>query len=80
MQALSSREQEVAHLAASGHSNQEIGDRLQISVQTVKNHMQSIFRKLALANRVELTLRIARDRRRFASQRRNIRRVRSGGR
>jgi two-component system response regulator DegU len=62
MQALTSREKEVALLVARGHSNQEIGEHLQISVQTVKNHVQSIFRKLALANRVELTLRVARER------------------
>jgi DNA-binding CsgD family transcriptional regulator len=58
MQDLSSREFEVAQLVAAGCSNQEISGRLQISVQTVKNHLQSIFRKLSLANRVELALRI----------------------
>jgi two-component system response regulator DegU len=58
MQDLSSREYEVAQLVAGGYSNQEISGRLQISVQTVKNHLQSIFRKLSLANRVELALRI----------------------
>lgn len=58
MQDLSSREYEVAQLVAGGYSNQEISDRLQISVQTVKNHLRSIFRKLSLANRVELALRI----------------------
>jgi DNA-binding CsgD family transcriptional regulator len=58
MQDLSSREHEVAQLVAGGYSNQEISDRLQISIQTVKNHLQSIFRKLSLANRVELALRV----------------------
>jgi two-component system response regulator DegU len=59
MQALTAREQEVAQLVASGYTNQEIGDRLRISLQTVKNHLRSIFRKLAVANRVELALRTA---------------------
>lgn len=59
MQGLTSREREVAQLVASGYTNQEIGDRLRISLQTVKNHLQSIFRKLAVANRVELALRTA---------------------
>jgi DNA-binding CsgD family transcriptional regulator len=59
MQALTTREYQVARLVAAGHSNQEIGDRLRISVQTVKNHLRSVFRKLALDNRVELALYIA---------------------
>ena len=59
MQALTAREHEVAQLVASGYTNQEIGDRLSISLQTVKNHLQSIFRKLAIANRVELALKTA---------------------
>jgi len=60
MQALSPREHQVARLVASGPSNREIGEHLVISEQTVKNHIQSIFRKLALNNRVELTIRIHR--------------------
>lgn len=60
MQELTPREYEVADLAATGYSNKQIGDRLNISEQTVKNHMHSIFRKLALNNRVELTIRITR--------------------
>ena len=52
---LTLREREVAKLVASGFTNREIGQRLSISEQTVKNHLQSIFRKLALSNRVELT-------------------------
>ena len=63
MQALTFREHEVAQLVASGYTNQEIGDRLGISLQTVKNHLQSIFRKLAVANRVELALRTTKRKR-----------------
>jgi len=60
MQALTQREYEIARLVAAGNSNRRIADRLDISEQTVKNHIQSIFRKLALSNRVELTIRITR--------------------
>ena len=69
MQSLTSREEEVARLVANGHSNQEIGEELQIALQTVKNHIQSVFRKLAFANRVELALRFEKNRRSVAFQR-----------
>ena len=59
MSELTLREYEVARLVATGYSNKQIGDRLKISEQTVKNHLQSIFRKLALSNRVELTIHLS---------------------
>jgi DNA-binding NarL/FixJ family response regulator len=59
MQALTSREREVAKMVASGYSNYDVANMLGVSVQTVKNHLQSIFRKMALANRVELAIRIS---------------------
>jgi DNA-binding CsgD family transcriptional regulator len=77
MQLLTSREHQIARLVASGSSNQEIAARLKISEQTVKNHVQSIFRKLALANRVELALHIARNRR-SAFKKRKARRLKAG--
>lgn len=54
---------------ARGYSNRQIGERLNISEQTVKNHIQSIFRKLALNNRVELTIHIQRRRARLRARR-----------
>ena len=60
MQGLSPREYQIAQLVASGRSNRQIAERLAISEQTVKNHIQSIFRKLALNNRVELTIKMQR--------------------
>ena len=63
MQALSQRESQVARLVASGRSNREIAKHLVLSEQTVKNHIQSIFRKLAVGNRVELTIRMQRMKR-----------------
>lgn len=61
MQPLTSREEQVARLVASGHSNQEIGEELQIALQTVKNHIQAVFRKLSVANRVELALQFKKE-------------------
>ena len=67
MPALSPREYQVARLVAGGRSNRQIAEQLAISEQTVKNHIQSIFRKLSLSNRVELTIRIQRVRERRRS-------------
>lgn len=48
---LSVRELEVLHLVVADASNQEIADRLVITVGTVKNHMTNILGKLGVANR-----------------------------
>ncbi len=48
---LTRREREVLQLIAVGCSNQEIADRLYISVRTVKSHVTNIFTKLDLASR-----------------------------
>jgi transcriptional regulator EpsA len=50
---LSSREVEVLRLVGSGMTNVDIGKKLFISENTVKNHVQSIFKKLHVANRVQ---------------------------
>jgi DNA-binding NarL/FixJ family response regulator len=50
---LSAREVEVLEYAARGHSNKEIGLALNISDQTVKNHLTSIMRKLAVNDRTQ---------------------------
>ena len=52
---LSPREVEVLRLAARGLSNREIGSSLFISEHTAANHMRSILRKTACANRAEAT-------------------------
>lgn len=44
---LTRREREIAHLAASGLSSRDIADRLVVSVRTVDNHLQRVYRKLA---------------------------------
>jgi DNA-binding CsgD family transcriptional regulator/tetratricopeptide (TPR) repeat protein len=52
---LSPREVEVLRLAARGLSNREIGSSLFISEHTAANHVRSILRKTACANRAEAT-------------------------
>ena len=51
---LTSREREIALLAASGASSREIAERLVLSVRTVDNHLQRVYRKLGLSRREEL--------------------------
>jgi DNA-binding NarL/FixJ family response regulator len=53
---VSEREMEVIQLVAHGFQNKEIGNKLHISEQTVKNHMLNIFDKLGIYDRVELML------------------------
>ncbi len=51
---LTEREQEVLKLIADGLSNQEIADKLTISVKTVERHRANIMSKLNLHSRTEL--------------------------
>jgi len=53
---LSPREEEVFHFAALGLRNAEIAERLAISEETVKTHLNRIFRKLGVRDRVGLAL------------------------
>ena len=50
---LSTREMEILKLITRGMSNKEIAKSLGISRQTVKNHMTSILRKLAVNDRTQ---------------------------
>lgn len=50
---ISSREHEVLALMAQGLSNQEIADRLFISLPTVKSHSSNLFVKLDVRRRTE---------------------------
>lgn len=50
---LTTREQEVLVLVASGATNKEIAERLSLSVHTVKSHMSKILSKLQLTSRRE---------------------------
>jgi two-component system response regulator NreC len=51
---LSDREREVLRLLALGHTNQEIAERLHISVRTAETHRAHIMQKLSLASRADL--------------------------
>ena len=55
---LTSRESEVASLAAEGLSNEQIAQRLSLGSETVKSHLKKIFRKLGVANRTALATRL----------------------
>ncbi|HEY8598513.1 MAG TPA: response regulator transcription factor [Thermomicrobiales bacterium] len=53
---LTPRELRVLEVAASGQANKEIGRTLGISDQTVKNHMTSVLRKLAVNDRTQAVM------------------------
>jgi two-component system response regulator NreC len=52
---LTEREREVTRLVATGLRNAEIAKRLFISELTVKTHLNNVFQKLGVRDRVELT-------------------------
>lgn len=54
---LSERELEVLKLAAGGLTNQQIADRLVISIRTVKKHVENIHGKLGVDNRTQAAAR-----------------------
>jgi len=54
--ALSDRELDVLILLAQGLSNQDIADRLMVSVATVRFHVTNIFNKLQVENRTQAAL------------------------
>ena len=54
---LSRRELEVLRLLAEGLSNQEIGERLFLALDTIKGHNRRIFEKLEVKRRTEATAR-----------------------
>ena len=51
---ISKREEEVMRLIAWGHSNKEIGARMEISVKTVEAHRANAMRKLDLHSRIDI--------------------------
>jgi two-component system response regulator DevR len=58
---LSDTQTEIIRLIAAGLSNREIAVRVYLSENTVKSHVQEIFRKLDVDNRVEAALRASRE-------------------
>ncbi|MGA8360935.1 MAG: helix-turn-helix transcriptional regulator, partial [Candidatus Dormiibacterota bacterium] len=53
---LTAREVEVLALAAQGHSNKEIAERLVISPKTAGNHIEHIYIKIGCSSRAEASL------------------------
>lgn len=58
--ALSQREEDVASLILQGKDNKEIAASLGLSVNTVRNHIYGLYRKLGIQRRMDL-LRLLRD-------------------
>ena len=56
LEPLSERERDIVQLLALGYTNQEIGQKLFISVRTVDTHRAHIMRKLELGSRAELVM------------------------
>lgn len=55
---LTERESEIVEYILEGYSNQNIGDLLFISSNTVKNHIYNIYKKMDIKNRFELMSKI----------------------
>jgi DNA-binding NarL/FixJ family response regulator len=51
----------ILRLMSQGYSNREIADRIYLSESTVKSHIQEIFRKMGVRNRVEAALQATRE-------------------
>jgi two-component system, NarL family, response regulator DevR len=54
---LNDSQQVILQFISEGYSNREIAERVNLSENTVKSHIQEIFRKLGVRNRVEAALR-----------------------
>jgi DNA-binding CsgD family transcriptional regulator len=52
--AITPRQTDIARLITKGFTNQEIADQLNVSVFTIKNHKQQLFKKVNVRNSVEL--------------------------
>ena len=53
---LTSKEKEVLQMVAKGESNKQIADKMFVKEDTVKTHLNSIFKKLKVANRTQAVL------------------------
>lgn len=60
LQGLTPREREIAELVGAGRSNKVIAAEAGLSERTVKAHLNAIFRKTGIRNRVQLALAVSR--------------------
>lgn len=56
------RELEVVDLICEGHDNESIGHQLDISEETVKRHLSTLFDKLEVRSRLELAVKMLKRR------------------
>ena len=54
---ISKREQEVLECLAQGYSNQEIADKLFVSLNTIKTHLNNVYSKLDVKRRTQAVVR-----------------------
>ena len=53
---LTEREKEILQMVVTGLSNQQISDRLSITIRTVKFHTSNIYAKLGVRSRIDVIL------------------------
>jgi DNA-binding NarL/FixJ family response regulator len=53
---LSVREREILLLVSNGKTNEELSEKLYISINTVRTHMYHIFKKLGVSNRLQAAI------------------------
>ena len=66
---LSPAERDVLRKLLDGLRNQEIASRLRLSDKTVKNHISHILRKTGTSSRLELTIKVYKQRERALRKR-----------
>ena len=66
---LSPAERDVLQKLLDGLRNQEIASRLRLSDKTVKNHISHILRKTGTSSRLELTIKVYKQRERALRRR-----------
>ena len=55
---LSSREREISYLVSDELTNDQIGEKLNISETTVKTHLRNIYSKTGIHDRTTLAIRV----------------------
>jgi DNA-binding CsgD family transcriptional regulator len=56
---LTAREAQILHLVRTGLTSRQIATRLDVSSRTVEKHLQTIYRKLGVSNRIDAIARLA---------------------